>query len=285
MASKDRGFYSKNTVCPGGNLLDFSEPKVMGILNVTDDSFYDGGRFVKDASIYKQAEKLLAEGADIIDIGGYSSRPHATDIPEAIETQRVLKGLNIVKSLDPNLPVSIDTFRSTIASVAVEHGADIINDISGGNMDAKMFETIAQLGVPYIMMHMIGTPQTMTSHTDYKDMVMEMLDYFSKKTMLLTQFGVKDVIIDVGFGFSKTIGQNFNLLASLKNFRMLHSPLMVGISRKSMIYKTLETSAENALNGTTALNTVALLNSAQLLRVHDVKEAKQVIKLLKMLPH
>ncbi|NJN28368.1 MAG: dihydropteroate synthase [Cyclobacteriaceae bacterium] len=257
----------------------------MGILNVTDDSFYDGGRFVKDASIYKQAEKLLAEGADIIDIGGYSSRPHATDIPEAIETQRVLKGLNIVKSLDPNLPVSIDTFRSTIASVAVEHGADIINDISGGNMDAKMFETIAQLGVPYIMMHMIGTPQTMTSHTDYKDMVMEMLDYFSKKTMLLTQFGVKDVIIDVGFGFSKTIGQNFNLLASLKNFRMLHSPLMVGISRKSMIYKTLETSAENALNGTTALNTVALLNSAQLLRVHDVKEAKQVIKLLKMLPH
>jgi dihydropteroate synthase len=265
--------------------VDLSQPKVMGIINITDDSFYDGGKCINEKDIYLQAEKYLEEGADIIDIGGYSSRPYAKDIPLHIEIERVLKGLAVVKKLDHKVPVSIDTFRSEVARKAVEKGANMINDISGGNLDDKMFATIAELNVPYIVMHMVGSPQNMAHNTSYGNLKLNILDYFSKKTRLLTQLGVKDVIIDIGFGFSKNITQNYDLLANLKYFQMLNLPILVGISRKSMIYKILETNSEQALNGTSVINAISLLKSAKILRVHDVKAAKEVTKLINLIPH
>jgi dihydropteroate synthase len=249
-------------------------------LNVTDDSFYDGNRYTDEHAISKQAEKMIGEGADIIDIGGYSSRPGAKDIGEDIELKRVLKGIKAVQSVSTEIPISVDTFRSAVARSSVEEGAAMINDISGGNLDSRMFRTVCECGVPYILMHMVGSPQNMTSNAVYDNLLTEMLDYFSKKLQELTQIGIKDVIIDVGFGFSKTFAQNYDLLASLELFKVLNAPLLVGISRKSMIYRSLKINPENALNGTTAINTFSLLKGASIIRVHDVKEAKEVIDLI-----
>jgi len=283
LASKDKAFYSKNTLNVNGNLIDLSSPKIMGIINVTDDSFYDGGKFSKEKDISLQAEKLLSDGVDIIDIGGYSSRPGAAHIDEETETDRILKGLKSIKQVSGNIPISVDTFRANVARKSIEAGVGIINDISGGNLDKNMFQTISDYNVSYIIMHMVGSPQNMTHNTTYKNMINEMVNYFGKKLKELTHFGIKDVIIDVGFGFSKTILQNYNLLNSLECFRILNVPLMVGISRKSMIYKVLETVPENALNGTSVLNSVSILKGANILRVHDVKEAKEVINLINVL--
>ncbi len=285
MASKDKAFYSKNTFCANGNLIDLTIPKIMGILNITDDSFYDGGRFVNEKEIYVQTEKLIEDGADIIDLGGYSSRPGAKHISVELEIERVKMGLRIVRSISKNIPVSVDTFRSSVARNAVECGADIINDISGGNLDDNMFKTISELKVPYVLMHMVGNPQNMDQNTSYDHFMVDIINYFSKKLKQLTQIGIKDVIIDVGFGFSKTIPQNYTLLSNLACFQMLNTPLLVGISRKSMIYKLLESTADNALNGTSVLNAISIIKGAKILRVHDVKFAKEVITLTNMIEH
>lgn len=283
MASKDKAFYSKNTLNVNGNILDLSIPKIMGVLNVTDDSFYDGGKYLNAKAISLQAERLIEDGADILDIGGYSSRPGAVHIDESTEIERVKKGITSIKNVGANTPISIDTFRSVIAREAIELGAGIINDISGGSLDTNMFQTISEYKVSYILMHMLGTPQNMTQNTSYENIIIEMVNYFSKKLKELTQFGIKDVIIDVGFGFAKTTLQNYHLLNHLKYFGILNTPLLAGISRKSMVYKVLQTEPDQALNGTTALHAVALLKGAKILRVHDVKEAKEVIGLINQL--
>lgn len=283
MASKDRVFYSKNTLNVNGNLIDLSSPKIMGILNVTDDSFYDGGKFINEKEISLQVEKLILDGADIIDVGGYSSRPGALHIEEELETERVLKGIHGIRKIAKDIPISVDTFRSEVARKSIDAGAGIVNDISGGGMDKKMFQTISEYNVSFIMMHLVGTPQSMTKNVSYENILEEIVDYFSKKLRELTQIGIKDVIIDVGFGFSKTTLQNYILLKNLKRFRILNSPLLVGISRKSMIYKILKTNPESALNGTSVLNTISLLKGASILRVHDVKEAKEVINLINLI--
>ena len=255
----------------------------MGILNVTDDSFYDGGRFVTEKAIAAQAEKLISEGADFIDVGGYSSRPGAPGIDTENESRRVLGAIKIIRRISSGIPVSVDTFRSEVAKQALDAGANMINDISGGELDERMFETVAGYGVPYILMHMRGAPQDMMSHTAYDDLLGEIMDYFHKKLAKLTQIGLKDVIIDVGFGFSKTTSQNYELMKNLQYFRSLNHPLLAGISRKSMIYKLLEIGSDDALNGTTVLNTIALMKGVKILRVHDVKEAKQIVEILKLM--
>lgn len=251
----------------------------MGILNVTPDSFYDGGRFLTESSIVEQAGKMLSEGADFLDIGGYSSRPGATDIPAAEEKARVLKAIQAILKNFPDTIISVDTFRSDVAEAAVAAGALMINDISGGNLDGEMFPTVARLKVPYILMHMKGTPQTMISHARYTHLKKEVLDYLQGKIHLLKQSGVKDILVDPGFGFAKTAEQNFDLLYHLEKFSILGRPLLVGLSRKSMVWKTLGIEPAEALNGTTSLNTMALLKGADILRVHDVREARQVIRL------
>lgn len=251
----------------------------MGILNVTPDSFYDGGRFLSEHSVLKQTEKMLSEGADFIDVGGYSSRPGAKDISEQEERERCLKAILAITKQFPGTIISIDTFRSTVAEAAVEAGASMVNDIAGGNLDPEMLKTISRLRVPYVLMHMRGTPQTMSSQTQYTHLLKEMIDYFHEKTRLLRDFEVKDVIIDPGFGFSKTIEQNFSILKNMEKFSILGKPVLVGLSRKSMIWKTLGVRAGEALNGSTALHTIALSKGADILRVHDVKEAREVIKL------
>jgi dihydropteroate synthase len=280
LASKDKAFYSKKTLNINGKVLDVSKPKIMGILNITDDSFYDGGKFLNKKSIASQAEKMMLEGADIIDIGGYSSRPGAKHVNEKTEFFRVKVGIEATKEISKTIPISIDTFRSGVAQKSIDLGADIINDISGGELDQEMFKTVSSYQIPYIIMHMVGTPQNMMQNTKYDDILNEIINYFAKKLEQLTHFGVKDVIIDIGFGFSKTSAQNHELLNQLKLFQILNSPVLVGISRKSMIYKILETSPEQALNGTSVLNAIATLKKASILRVHDVKEAKEVIDLL-----
>ena len=255
----------------------------MGILNVTDDSFYDGGKFLNEKEISIQTEKLILEGADIIDIGGYSSRPGSKHIDEKLEIGRVLKGINIVRTVSKDIPISVDTFRSNVVEKAIEAGAGLINDISGGNLDKKMFQTISKYNVPYILMHLVGTPQNMIKNVLYDNIKVEILKYFNKKLLELTHFGIKDVIIDVGFGFSKTTPQNYNLLRHLECFRFLNVPILVGISRKSMIYSVLKSNPFEALNGTSVLNSISLLKGASILRVHDVKEAKEVMDLIKLI--
>jgi len=257
----------------------------MGILNVTPDSFYDGGRFQTDASILEHAEKMISEGADIIDVGGYSSRPGAAEIPETEEKDRVVKAISAIAKHFPGTIISVDTFRSTVAEAAVEAGALMVNDVAGGNLDPQMFQTVARLNVPYILMHMRGNPQTMSSLTQYANLMKEMLDYFHEKIHSLRQFEIKDIIVDPGFGFSKTAEQNFSILQNLEKFSILGKPLLVGLSRKSMVWKTLGVQASEALNGTTSLNTMALLKGANILRVHDVREAREVIKLFTSLQH
>ena len=266
-----------------GKLIDLSEPKIMGILNVTPDSFYDGFKYMDESSILKQVERMVSEGADFIDVGGNSTRPGAVGISEEEELNRILPVVKIIAKKFPEIVISIDTFRSMVAKHAVEAGAFIINDISGGDLDPKMFDTVASLHVPYILMHMKGTPQTMMNEAAYENLLKEILDYFHQKIFKLQRLGVKDILIDPGFGFAKTVGQNFELLNKLDHFKILEKPMLVGLSRKSMIWRTLKTDPEGALNGTTALNTIALLKGANLLRVHDVREAKEVIQLTRQL--
>jgi dihydropteroate synthase len=266
-----------------GNLIDLSTPKVMGILNVTPNSFYDGGKHKEINSIIHQVDKMLSEGADFIDIGAYSSKPSAEFVSKEEEIKRLVP---IVKSLVetfPNIILSVDTFRAQVAKASVENGVAMVNDIAAGLLDDKMLETVAQLKVPYIMMHMRGNPQTMQSLTDYNDIVKEMIFYFSERIQKARSFGISDIVIDPGFGFAKTVEQNYEVLHKMELFSILELPLLAGVSRKSMIYKVLENSPQEALNGTSVLNTIALQNGAKILRVHDVKEAVECIKLVSKL--
>ncbi|TVZ57550.1 dihydropteroate synthase [Flavobacteriaceae bacterium MAR_2010_105] len=263
-----------------GQLIDLSVPKVMGILNLTPDSFYDGGRYKNDKDFLSQTEKMLNEGATFIDLGAYSSRPNATHISETEELQRLLPVIELLMDNFPEALLSVDTFRSQVARKGIHAGACMINDISAGKLDKNMLPTIASLKVPYVMMHMKGTPQTMQNQTQYTDMMKEILFYFSERITKARALGIIDVIADPGFGFSKTIAQNFELLNNLDRLKMLELPILVGLSRKSLVYKTLNTSSNEALNGTTVLNTIALQKGAHILRVHDVKEAVESIRLL-----
>ncbi|RDI56211.1 dihydropteroate synthase [Flavobacterium glaciei] len=262
-----------------GLLVDLSTPKVMGILNVTPNSFFDGGKYKNEIEILSQVEKMLLDGAICIDIGAYSSKPNAEFVSEQEEISRIVPVVDLVLKHFPETIISIDTFRSEVAKASIESGAAIINDIAAGNLDEKMFEIIAKYNVPYIMMHMRGNPQTMQTLTEYDDIVKEMLFYFSEKVAVARSFGINDLIIDPGFGFAKTIAQNYEVFQKMELFNMLELPLLVGVSRKSMIYKTLETTIDNALNGTTVLNTLALTKGAKILRVHDVKEAMECVNL------
>lgn len=262
-----------------GNLVDLSVPKVMGILNVTPDSFYDGGKLTSDSLILNQVEKMLTDGATFIDIGGQSSRPNAQFLTAKEELYRVVPIVELILKQFPDAFLSIDTFHSEVADVCISVGAAIINDISAGTLDEKMFEVIAKHQVPYVMMHMRGTPQTMQQLTDYDDLVKDILFYFSQKIVKARSFGINDLIIDPGFGFAKTVEQNFELLSKLELLQITDLPVLVGVSRKSMIYKTLDCSPEEALNGTTVLNTIALTKGASILRVHDVKEAVECVRL------
>ena len=260
-----------------GHLIDLTSPRIMGILNVTPDSFYDGGIYKSDVAILQQVEKMLSEGATFIDIGAYSSRPNAEHISETEELSRLLPIIQLLVKEFPSIILSIDTFRSKVAHEAIEAGGSLINDISGGNLDENMFATIAKLQVPYIMMHMVGTPQNMQSNVTYDDLLKDIILYFSKKIFELRQLGVNDLIIDPGFGFSKTLDQNFELLQKMQLLSTFKLPILAGLSRKSMLYKLLNTSADKALNASTAANMIALNQGAAVLRVHDVKEAKEAI--------
>lgn len=266
-----------------GQLLDLSTPKVMGVLNLTPDSFYDGGKFKNEKEALKQVEKYRIDGMDILDIGAYSSRPGAEDISEDEELKRQNSVLKQITKEFPDLVISIDTFRSSVAKESLDQGAHIINDISAGKLDEQMLEVIAQYQVPYIMMHMRGTPQTMKQLTTYDDLVKEVVYYFSERLAVTKKMGINDVIIDPGFGFAKTTAQNFELLNHLDILQSLDVPILTGISRKSMIYKTLGIDSKQALNGTTALHMVALQNGSSILRVHDVLEAKECITLYQKL--
>ena len=267
-----------------GSLLDLSTPLVMGILNVTPDSFYAGSRKQVEGDIHARIEEIVTQGGDIIDIGGYSSRPNAAVVSSEEEMQRLSVALNILSQHYASIPISVDTFRADIARKCVEqYGAALINDISAGEMDKEMFRTVADLGVPYCMMHMKGTPQTMQQHTDYQHMMEEIIMYFSRKVGELRLLGVKDIILDPGFGFSKTLEQNYELMNHLEEFKLFDLPVLVGVSRKSMISKLLNITPAESLNGTTVLHTAALLRGASILRVHDVTAAKETIKIVSKL--
>ncbi len=255
----------------------------MGIVNVTPDSFYDGGRLMNEKELLIHVEKMLNDGATIIDVGGYSSRPGATDVPLEEEKVRVISAIRSIKNKFASTIISVDTFRSPVARAAIEEGAAMINDISAGELDADMFTTVANLNVPYICMHMRGTPQTMQTITTYDNLLHEIIGYFHKKIAELHAHGVNDIILDPGFGFAKTPEQNFKLLNHLEHLTILGKPLLVGLSRKSMIWNTLRTDAGQALNGTTALNMVALMKGSSILRVHDAKEAVECLALFKSL--
>lgn len=271
------------TINAGGRLLDLSQPQVMGILNVTPDSFYDGSRCPDMTAVAKRVETILSEGADMIDVGGYSSRPGCVDVSVDEEKRRLSIGFEAIRRLSPDAVISVDTFRAEVARWSVEEwGVQIINDISAGELDADMFDVVAQLRVPYIMMHMRGTPEAMMQqqYLHYDDVVADVLQYFAAKIDRLAYMGVNDIIIDPGFGFSKTIDDNYRLMRHLDEFARLGLPLLVGISRKSMIYKLLDVTPAESLNGTTALNVMALLGGAHILRVHDVKQAVEAVKIV-----
>jgi len=266
-----------------GQIIDLSTPKIMGILNITPNSFYDGGKYSSENNAILQVEKMLKEGATFIDIGAYSSKPNAEFVSEEEELIRIIP---IVKSILKEFPetlLSIDTFRSSVAQECINNGAALINDISAGSLDEKMMEVIASNNIPYIMMHLRGTPQTMQSQTNYEHLINEILTYFSDKISKARSLGISDIIIDPGFGFAKTTDQNYELLSNLELFKILELPILAGVSRKSMIYKTLNINPEEALNGTTVLNTIAVTKGATILRVHDVKEAIECVKLYKKL--
>ena len=266
-----------------GTLLDLNSPKVMGILNITPDSFYDGGMYKDEISILNQTEKMLVDGASFIDVGAYSSRPGAAEVSEEEELKRIVPVIELLIKKFPDIIISVDTFRSKVAKETISLGAAIINDISGGNLDSKMYETIAKLKVPYILMHMAGTPKTMQNNPTYEDVTKDLIYFFSEKIDQLHRLNVSDIIIDVGFGFGKTIEHNFQLLRNMSLFQHLDKPILAGLSRKSMLYKTLDITAQEALNATTSANTIALLNGANILRVHDVKEAVEAVTLVNQL--
>ena len=278
--TKNKNFNTAITIESNSKLLDLSTPAIMGILNLTDDSFYDGGQHNSIKKALLQIEKMLDNGAKIIDIGAYSSRPNAKHISQDEEWKRLEKTLQIINKEFPQTMVSVDTFRSEIAKRSADNGADIINDISAGNLDKMMFDTIADLDVPYIIMHMQGTPQNMQDKPHYNYIEKEVVDYFSSKIKILNEKGVNNIIIDPGFGFGKTLEHNYQLLNNLEELHALNLPLMAGVSRKSMIYKVLETDANNALNGTTTIHTLCLSKGVSILRVHDVKEAAECVKLI-----
>lgn len=264
-----------------GSLLDLSQPRVMGILNVTPDSFYAGSRTQTEAEIVRGVKQIVSEGAAIIDIGAYSSRPNADNVSAREEMERLRMGLKILFEIQPDAVVSVDTFRADVARMCVEeYGVAIINDIAAGEMDANMFHTVAALNVPYIMMHMQGTPQSMQQHPHYDNLLKEVFLYFARKVQQLRDLGVKDIILDPGFGFGKTMEHNYELLSHLEEFRIFELPLLVGVSRKSMIYRLLDITPQEALNGTTVLDTICLLKGADILRVHDVKEAVETVRIV-----
>jgi dihydropteroate synthase len=269
------------TINVGGKLMDLSQPQVMGILNITPDSFYSASRKNSEVEIRERVNAILSEGGSIIDIGAYSSRPGADNISAEEEMARLRGALQILRNVAPEAVVSVDTFRADVARMCVlEFGVQIVNDISGGELDPKMFETVAALGVPYILMHMKGNPQTMQQEPHYDDLLTEMLQYFGRKVQQLHELGVKDIILDPGFGFAKTLNHNYELMNRLQDLKVLELPVLVGVSRKSMIYKLLGGDPEGALNGTSVLNTLALLKGASILRVHDVREAVEVVQIV-----
>ncbi|MCW3805939.1 dihydropteroate synthase [Plebeiibacterium marinum] len=271
----------KSYINCNGKLLDLSIPKVMGILNVTTDSFFDGGKYSDEEAIMKRVDQMMQEGVDIVDIGAYSSRPGAVHISESDELKRLDNALRMIRKKYPDIIISVDTFRADIARFVVErHGVDIVNDISAGDMDEAMLETVVELNVPYIMMHMKGIPQNMQDNPLYdNDIIYELIDYLSKKVEFLKQKGLHDIILDPGFGFGKTVDDNYEILQRLKELKVFELPILVGVSRKSMIYKLLGGTPQEALNGTSALNMVSLQNGAKILRVHDVKEARECVQL------
>ena len=267
-----------------GRLLDLSEPQVMGILNVTPDSFYSGSRKQTEDEIESRVRQIIGEGASIIDIGAYSSRPNADDVSPSEEMERLRKGLSVIQRVAPNAIVSVDTFRADVAKMCVEeYGVGIVNDISGGMLDKDMFATVAKLGIPYILMHMLGTPQNMQQNPHYDDVVKEVFMYFAEKVQRLRDLGVKDIILDPGYGFGKTVEHNYELMNHQEELLEFELPLLVGISRKSMIYKALGITADEALNGTSVLNTISLLKGANILRVHDVATCVEVVNLIQKL--
>ena len=264
-----------------GRLMDLSHPQVMGILNVTPDSFYAGSRKQNETEIVARVHQIIDEGGNIIDIGAYSSRPNAAEVSTSEEMQRLRFGLDIIRREVPDAVVSVDTFRADVAQMcAEEYGVAMINDISAGEMDKNMFATVARLGIPYIIMHMQGTPQTMQKHPHYDNVLKEVLFYFAEKVQRLRDLGIKDIILDPGFGFGKTLEHNYALLNQLEEFSVFELPILIGVSRKSMIYKLLDCTPEDALNGTIAVNTIALMKGADILRVHDVKAASESIKIV-----
>jgi dihydropteroate synthase len=266
-----------------GDVFDLSSPKIMGVLNVTPDSFYDGGVFSNEKKILVQVEKMILDGADIIDVGGYSSKPGAKTISLEEEEKRVIPIIKLINKTFNKVVISVDTFRSEIAEKSLDEGASIINDISGGDIDKNMYQIAYKYKAPYIMMHMKGIPSNMQNNPKYENINHEIIKDFSSKIDLAEKKGVSDIIIDPGFGFGKTIQHNYQILNNLKLYSVLKKPILVGMSRKSMIYKLLKTDPSKALNGTTSLNTIALINGANILRVHDVKEAKEIIKLYSFL--
>ena len=273
------------TINANGQLIDLGTPQVMGILNVTPDSFYSGSRKQTETEIAERVEQILAEGGQMIDIGAYSSRPNADDVSTKEEMERLRRGLRILREKAPDAIVSVDTFRADVAKMCVEeYGVQIVNDISGGELDKEMFPTVARLGVPYVLMHMKGTPQTMQEAPHYDDLMKEVLLYFAEKIQQLRDLGQKDIILDPGFGFAKTLEHNSELLSHLEALQIFELPILVGVSRKSMIYKLLCTTAQDALNGTTVLNTICLMKGcANILRVHDVKECVEAVNIYQQL--
>ena len=280
LANEFNPFQNNYSIKCKGVLMDFSTPKIMGIVNLTPDSFFSGSRFQAEKEILLQVEKMLAEGADIIDLGAFSSRPNSDFISLEEEKERLLSPLKKIIQEFPSALLSVDTYRSEIAKQSIQEGASIINDISGGDLDEKMFQTIAALKVPYMMMHMQGTPKTMQDSQSYTDVFQEVFKSFSGKLEQLNSLGVNDVILDVGFGFGKTLEHNYTLLKKLSYFHALQRPILVGLSRKGMIQKVIGSTAEMALNGTTAAHVLAIQNGANILRVHDVKEAKEAIQIV-----
>lgn len=285
MEAKDSIFSAKCTLNFKGNLTRLCEPLVMGILNVTPDSFYGASRNMEERKIKERVEQVFDEGAFIIDIGGYSSRPGADDVDPEEEIRRVTAGIKFALQVNQDAVISVDTFRATVAEAALNEGACMINDISGGELDPAMIDTAAKWNVPYVLMHMKGTPQTMAKETHYYDVFLDTLDYFQKKERRFRDAGVSDIIIDPGIGFAKNPEQSFETLRKLSYYKVLERPLLIGVSRKSLIYKTLGVKPEEALNGTTILNMVGLINGASILRVHDVKQAVECVKLYKKIYH
>lgn len=279
--AEDKHFQGKYSLRIRDKLVSIQEPMVMGIVNVTPDSFYSESRSLDQSSILRNVEKMILDGVAIVDVGGYSSRPGAADISENIELDRVCSAISAIHTAFPELLISVDTFRAAVAEQSILSGAAIINDISGFSMDPSIVEVAAKYGTPYVLMHMKGTPQTMQQFTKYDSVFLEIASYFSSKIAYLKSKGVHDILLDPGFGFSKTLEQNWKLFDHVQHFNNFELPMMIGVSRKSMIWKRLDTSPENALSGTTVLNTLAILKGASILRVHDVKEAKELISLLR----